>query len=213
MSEFELVHEPQPTVRRPSLLKQLFRPHDIGFYLMVILAWLASLYTTYNLENSHLIWRWLVPIFGIICVFTQWNNVEPTLKGRMLLILHQFLHWGAMTALAFLLIMASTGKYGLTNIFDSQEVGFIINLMLALSTYLAGLYHDWRLCVVAAFILAGEIINIAFASLAPLLLWIGIGTLLLYLLWSWLYNRWQESKTPAVIDPPAESDNLDSASL
>lgn len=102
-----------------------------------------------------------------------------------------------MTALAFLLIMSSTGQYGFVNIFDSRQVGFVISLMLAFSTYLAGLYHDWRLCVVAAFILAGAIINVAFSNLAPLLLWIGLGILVLYLLGAWLFSAWQQREPPA----------------
>ncbi|MBL8251583.1 MAG: hypothetical protein JNK31_07940 [Candidatus Competibacter sp.] len=197
MPELELVQDPPPAERRPNLFKRIFRPYDIGFYLMVILAWVASVYTSYDLNNSRFIWRWLIPVFGAICVYTQWNSVEPTLQDRLRLVLHQTLHWGVMTGLAFLLIMSSTGQYGFVNIFDSRQVGFVISLMLAFSTYLAGLYHDWRLCVVAAFILAGAIINIAFSNLAPLLLWIGLGILVLYLLGAWLFSSWQDRRPPA----------------
>ena len=41
MSDFELVQDPPPGPR-PSWLRRLFRPYDIGFYLMVILAWIAN---------------------------------------------------------------------------------------------------------------------------------------------------------------------------
>ncbi|MBK8510324.1 MAG: hypothetical protein V9G63_08560 [Candidatus Competibacter sp.] len=197
MSELELVPSPTPAERPPSLFGRLFKPYDIGFYLMVILAWISSVYTSYDLHNSRFIWRWLIPIFGAICIYTQWNSVPPTLQDRLRLVLHQVLHWGVMTALAFLLIMSSTGQYGFVNIFDSRQVGFVISLMLAFSTYLAGLYHDWRLCVVAAFILAGAIINVAFSNLAPLLLWIGLGILVLYLLGAWLFSAWQQREPPA----------------
>lgn len=198
MSELELVQDDKPVKSHSAVVRRLFHSHDIGFYLMVIMAWAASVYTSYDVGRSQLIWRWLIPLFGIICIFTQWHKVEPTPKGRLLLILHQVLHWGVMTALAFLLIMSSTGQYGLTNIFDSRQVGFIISIMLAFSTYLAGLYHDWRLCIVAAFIFIGGIINVAFSNLAPLLLWVGLGILALYLLWAWLYGLWQERNAPEV---------------
>lgn len=196
MSELELVHDDKPVKSHSTIVRRLFHIHDIGFYIMVIMAWAASVYTSHDVGRSQLFWRWLIPLFGVICIFTQWNKVEPTTKGRLSLILHQTLHWGVMTALAFLLIMSSTGQYGLINIFDSRQVGFIISIMLAFSTYLAGLYHDWRLCIVAAFIFIGGIINVAFSNLAPLLLWVGFGILALYLLWAWLYGLWQERTAP-----------------
>lgn len=73
MSDFELVQDPPPGPR-PSWLRRLFRPYDIGFYLMVILAWIANVYTSYDLGNSQRIWRWLIPIFGVICIYTQWDS-------------------------------------------------------------------------------------------------------------------------------------------
>jgi hypothetical protein len=195
MSELELVEDTKPAESRPGLLRRLFRAKDIGFYLMIALAWISSIYTTYNLHDSQFIWRWLIPIYGAICIFTQWNSVEPTLRSRALLVLHQLLHWGVVTALAFLVIMASTGQYGLPSLFDARQVGFIVTFMLALSTYLAGLYNDWRLCVVAGFLLLGEIINTVFTELAPLLVWLGLGLVAVYFLGAWLF-RGREDRAP-----------------
>ncbi len=88
MSELELTPiEPAPT--QTSLLRRLFRAKDIGFYLMIVLAWIGAVYTTYDLDTSRWYWHWLIPIFGAICIITQWNNVEPTLKARLLLVVRQ----------------------------------------------------------------------------------------------------------------------------
>ena len=99
MPELELTPtEPAPT--QTSLLRRLFRPKDIGFYLMIVLAWIGAVYTTYDLDTSRWYWHWLIPIFGLICIITQWNNVEPILKARLRLVVHQVLHWGAVLAAA-----------------------------------------------------------------------------------------------------------------
>ena len=45
MSELELVEDPKPAATRPSLLRRLFRAKDIGFYLMIVLAWIGAVYT------------------------------------------------------------------------------------------------------------------------------------------------------------------------
>ena len=156
MSELELVEDPKPAATRPSLLRRLFRAKDIGFYLMIVLAWIGAVYTTYDLDTSRWYWHWLIPIFGAICIITQWHNVEPTLKARSLLVLRQILHWGAVLALAFLLYMLSAGHNNIIDLIDDRQGSFLMTFTVALSTYLAGIYHDWRLCVVAVFVLAGD---------------------------------------------------------
>ena len=66
---------------------------------------------------------------------------------------------------------------------------------IALCTFLAGIYYDWRLCVVAIFIIMGGIANVALSNTAPLLMWMGFGVVTVYLVGLWIYNRWQEQKT------------------
>lgn len=196
MSELELVEDPKPAATRPSLLRRLFRAKDIGFYLMIVLAWIGAVYTTYDLDTSRWYWHWLIPIFGAICIITQWHNVEPTLKARSLLVLRQILHWGAVLALAFLLYMLSAGHNNIIDLIDDRQGSFLMTFTVALSAYLAGIYHDWRLCVVAVFVLAGGVVNVAFSNLAPLLAWIGLAVAVLYFIGVWLYNRWQDRKPP-----------------
>ena len=99
MSTLELTPEIAPASAKPSLWRRLFRAKDIGFYLMIVLAWIGAVYTTYDLDTSRWYWHWLIPIFGLICIVTEWNNVEPTPKARLMLIVHQVLHWGAALVL------------------------------------------------------------------------------------------------------------------
>jgi len=192
MPELELVPASEPAATRPSLWRRLFRPKDIGFYLMIVLAWIGSVYTTYDLNNSRWYWHWLIPIFGLICIVTQWSNVEPTLKARLLLIARQALHWGAVLALAFLLYAVSAGHNNIIDLIDDRQGGFMMTYTIALSAFLAGIYYDWRLCVVAVFILIGGIVNVAFSNLAPLMAWMGLGVVIVYFVGAWLYNLWQE---------------------
>jgi hypothetical protein len=191
----ELETTPIELVSTPiSLLRRLFRPKDIGFYLMIVLAWIGAVYTTYDLDTSRWYWHWLIPTFGLICIVTQWNNVEPTLRGRLMLVVRQILHWGAALVLAFLLYMVSAGHNNIIDLIDDRQGSFMMTYTIALSAFLAGIYYDWRLCVVAVFVLMGGIVNVAFSNLAPLLAWIGLGVVVAYFVWVWAYNRWQERK-------------------
>lgn len=194
MSEPELTPAPAPAPAKSSLLRRLFRPRDIGFYLMIVLAWIGAVYTTYDLDTSRWYWHALIPIFCLICILTQWNNVEPTLKSRLSLVGHQILHWGAVGALAVLLYMLSEGHNNIYDLIDDRQGSFMMTYTIAMSAFLAGIYYDWRLCVVAVFILTGGLINVAFSNLAPLLMWMGFGVAIVYFVGVWGYNRWQEWK-------------------
>ena len=195
MSTLELTPEIAPASAKPSLWRRLFRAKDIGFYLMIVLAWIGAVYTTYDLDTSRWYWHWLIPIFGLICIVTEWNNVEPTPKARLMLIVHQVLHWGAALVLAFLLYMISSGHNNIIDLIDDRQGSFMMTYTVALSAFLAGIYYDWRLCVVAVFVLMGGSVNVAFSNLAPLLAWIGFSLVVVYFAGVWLYNRWRDKST------------------
>ena len=195
MSEPELTPTPAPAPAKSSLLRRLLTPSNIGFYLMIVLAWIGAIYTAFSVESSRWYWQWLIPAFGVICIATQWNNVEPTLKARLLMAVRQVLHWGVVMLMTWLIFMAS-GQVSSIDALDDRQASLVLMFTVTLSTFLAGIYFDWRLCVVAVFILAGGVVNVAFSNLAPLLAWIGLGVAVLYFIGAWLYNRWQERKPP-----------------
>ena len=131
---------------------------------------------------------------NLCLLYTSWNNVEPTLKSRLSLVVRQVLHWGAVGALAVLLYMLSAGHNNIVDLIDDRQGSFMMTYTIAMSAFLAGIYYDWRLCVVAVFILTGGLINVAFSNLAPLLMWMGFGVAIVYFVGVWGYNRWQEWK-------------------
>jgi len=193
MSELELSPtEPVPTQR--SLLRQIFRPRDIGFYLMILLSWIGAAYTQTDAQSSRWYWHYLIPVFGLICIATQWNNVEPTAKARALLIARQILHWGTLLLLMQVVFMATT--QGFMSSFDDRQASFLLMLNVTLTTFLAGIYSDWRLCVVAIFLGSSSTVMIMVQNLIPILVYAGVGIIIVYLIWNWLYNRWQARRSP-----------------
>ncbi len=197
MPELELVPTPEPAAARSSLWRRLLTPSNIGFYLMIVLAWVGAIYASSSVENSRWYWQWLIPIFGLICIGTQWSNVEPTLKVRSLMVLRQILHWGVVLLMSRLVFMAS-GEFSSIDALDDRQASFVLLFTLTLSTFLAGVYFDWRLCVVAAFLIASAILNVVLSNTAPLLVWIGIGIVLIYFVWDWWYSRRRERKAARI---------------
>lgn len=194
MSEFESTPRAPSVPASRSLLRRLLTPSNIGFYLMILLAWIGAIYTTFSVEQSRWYWQWLIPVFGLICIATQWNNVGPTLKGRGLMVLRQVLHWGVVLLMSKLIFMAS-GQVSSIDALDDRQASLVLMFTVTLSTFLAGVYFDWRLCVVAVFLIASAILNVALSNTAPLLVWIGIGVIVVYFIGDWWYSRFRERRT------------------
>ncbi len=190
MSELELTPTTEPASAQPSLWRRLFRIKDIGFLLMIVLAWIGAAYTTSDAQGSRWYWHWLIPIFGLICIVTQWNHVEPTLKARSLLVVRQILHWGVVLLMLQFVFVASNRSF--MDTLDDQQASFLLMLTVTLSTFLAGIYFDWRLCVVAVFLGASAVFMVIVQNIVPALVLVGVVVILAYLLWDWWYTRRQE---------------------
>ena len=135
MSELELTPAPAPASAKPSLLRRLLTPSNIGFYLMIVLAWIGAIYTAFSVESSRWYWQWLIPAFGVICIATQWNNVEPTLKVRLLMAVRQVLHWGVVMLMTWLIFMAS-GQVSSIDALDDRQASLVLMFTVTLSTCL-----------------------------------------------------------------------------
>ncbi|HHW76171.1 MAG TPA: hypothetical protein GX399_03925 [Xanthomonadaceae bacterium] len=190
MSELELTPTTEPASAQPSLWRRLFRIKDIGFLLMIVLAWIGAAYTTFDAQGSRWYWHWLIPIFGLICIVTQWNHVEPTLKARSLLVVRQILHWGVVLLMLQFVFVVSNRSF--MDTLDDQQASFLLMLTVTLSTFLAGIYFDWRLCVVAVFLGASVVFMVIVQNIVPALVLVGVVVILAYLLWDWWYTRRQE---------------------
>ena len=188
MSELELTPtEPAPAQR--GLLRRIFRPKDIGFYLMLFLAWIGAAYTQADAENSRWYWHSMIPIFGLICIITEWGSVAPTAKARALLIVRQILHWGGLLIVIQLAFMAT--NQGFMNALDARQTSLLLMLTVTLSTFLAGIHFDWRLCLVALFLAAGALLMVMVQNLIPSLIYLVIGIIIVYLIWIRLEHHWR----------------------
>jgi hypothetical protein len=97
-------------------------------------------------------------------------------------VLTQVFHWGAFL-LAMRLLFLPTLQKNLT----SELTGLILVYVLALSTFLAGVYINWRLAVVGVFLWAC-LVAIAVVELANALI---IVLALVVIAGIWLWNRFE----------------------
>jgi hypothetical protein len=155
-------------------------------FLILVLVGVA--YTSVNRVASILYWQAVVPGFAVICIITGWSHVEPDRRSRIRLIRTQVLHWGAV-----FLVMRLVFVHDVQRMLDSDITGLVLLDLLALGTFLAGLYlNDWRLGVLGVFLGVASV-AIAFLDTAAFsMLILAIFILLVFALW-----RWYVTKSPS----------------
>ena len=153
---------------------------EIGFFIVYLLALIGVAYTVYDAGKSAWYWELLVPVYCLFCIVIQWPQVGVTLKDRAKTAFQQVLHWGAFLGVMQIIFMPEVKI-----LLNDQSTSFVLIMMLILSTFLAGVYLNWRLCVVAVLLALSEIVLIYFQESAMYVLLIGIAAAVLYGLWLW----------------------------
>jgi hypothetical protein len=171
--------QPTPSV---SGLFAGFLMRELPYVVMIVLAVVGVAYTNLVPGVSLLYWQILAGVYGLICVLIEWPRLAPEPKERLRLVVTQVLHWGAFL-LAMRLLFLPTLQKNLT----SELTGLVLVYVLALSTFLAGIYINWRLAVVGVFLWA-SLVAIAFVELANALI---IVLALLVIAGIWLWNRFE----------------------
>jgi len=113
-----------------------------------------------NFTPTYGLWYWIAmaPIFALACIFFQWIRTSADSQSRTTLIRNQVLHWvGLLLAMHLVFLLHSTGRM------NNADTGLIALLVLAVATFLAGIYTDWRFCLVGI-LLGGAVAGAAYVQ-------------------------------------------------
>jgi hypothetical protein len=156
----------RPKASRFSLRSFLIR--DWPYILMLVLAIFGVAYASTAPQAMTNYWTILCPIFGIICVATQWRDVEGP-AAHWHLIWTQAFHWMAVILSMYLVLLVSVKR-----MMNADANALVILTLLALGTFTAGVRHaaGWRVCLVGAVLGLG----------VPAIAWLEQSTLLLLLI-------------------------------
>jgi len=103
-------------------------------------------------------WLVMVPIFGAVSLFSSWTSARAGGMTAGGVVRRQILHWVALAvAVCLVFLLQATGSM------SEAAAGTVTLLSLALATFLAGVYFDWRYCVVGA-LLAAAVAALAVVS-------------------------------------------------
>jgi hypothetical protein len=107
-------------------------------------------------------WMAMVPVFGLASTYTAWSRARRAGVSGSAVIRKQIFHWlGLALAVQLIFMLQWTGRL------NNADAGLVALLALGLTTFLAGVHFDWRLCLVG--VLLGGVA--ALAALVEEYLW------------------------------------------
>jgi hypothetical protein len=154
-----------PKASRFSLRSLFIR--DWPYISMLVLAIFGVAYASIAPQAMTNYWIILGPVFAIICVATQWRDVEGP-EAHWHLIWTQALHWIAVILAMYLVLLVNVKRT-----MSADASALVVLTLLALGTFTAGIRHaaGWRVCLV------GVVLGLA----VPAIAWLEQSTLLLLL--------------------------------
>ena len=140
---------------------------DWPYLVMLVLAIFGVAYASIAPQAMTTYWTILGPVFGIICVATQWRDVEGP-EAHWHLIWTQAFHWLAVVLAMYLVLLVNVKQ-----MMNADASALVVLTLLALGTFTAGIRHaaGWRVCLV------GVVLGLG----VPAIAWLEQSTLLLLL--------------------------------
>lgn len=142
--------------------------------VMLVLAEIAVAWTDVRPDTSVTFWRLCGLVYAVIALYRVWSAGPP---DRLRNTFVQLAHWGV-----FLVAMVLVDFHYFSGEFNDDNKGLMLLLLLALATFLDGLYIDWRFCVVGTLLGLGATL-LAFVDEAAVAISLaGLGALVVLVL-------------------------------
>ena len=137
----------EESATKKSLLKRLFGIYEIILIVLILLSIIGIGITDFYPGDSHRYWFAMVPVFAGACLILEWSRARGKGQKWTTIVRTQLLLWlGLLLAVRLTYLLLHTGRL------DNENTGLIILLLLALTTFFAGIHLGWRLFIVGIFL-------------------------------------------------------------
>jgi uncharacterized membrane protein HdeD (DUF308 family) len=137
----------EESATQKSLLKRLFGLYESILIMLILLAIIGIGITDFSPAESHRYWFAMVPVFAGACLILEWSRARGKGQKWTTILRTQVLLWlGLLLAVRLAYLLLHTGRL------DNENTGLIILLLLALTTFFAGIHLGWRLFIVGIFL-------------------------------------------------------------
>jgi len=137
----------EESATKKSLLKRLFGLYEIILIVLILLSMIGIGITDFSPADSRLYWLAMVPVFAGACLILEWSRARGRGQKWTTIVRTQLLLWfGLLLAVFLVYFLLHAGRL------DNENTGLIILLLLALTTFFAGIHLGWRLFIVGIFL-------------------------------------------------------------
>ncbi len=137
------IPDPAASSDEKGFAKKIHTEEAILITLMALSA-IGIGVTNFRPAGSFWYWASMAPVFAAVSIYMGWSKARRRGEGMSRIIRVQILHWiGLLAALVLIyFLFKRTGRI------DYNQLALISLLVLALTTFLAGVHFDWRFMVV-----------------------------------------------------------------
>jgi len=114
---------------------------------LLLLCFIGVAYTNFASARSYRYWMWLVPVFALAAMISEWSRYKRHAIDGYRYVTQQVLHWGAVfVAIKIVFMLHQIGR------FNNDVTALALMLIMSLATFLAGVYIGWRFMALGLFI-------------------------------------------------------------
>jgi hypothetical protein len=158
-----------------SALRRSIGFQQIILLILIVLSIIGVGVTDFSPQKGHSYWLVMVPVFAAACLILEWRRGREKGRRWTAVLRTQFLLWlGLLLAVQLVYLLLHTGRL------DFENTGLIVVLLLALTTFFAGINLDWRLFIVGGIlgaVVAGAAYLETFFWLFTLIALVGIAAI------------------------------------
>lgn len=119
---------------------------EIIFYGLIIASLVGAVLLQVSVGIGGGYWLAVIPILAALTIYIEWAKGRDSGVSLFTLIRTQVFHWGSLlVAIELLRVFTHFGRI------NNEAVSLVAFLLLAQTTFLVGVYVDWRFAVVAVF--------------------------------------------------------------
>jgi len=131
--------------------------------VLLVLCFIGIAYTDVSGVRSLNYWLWMVPVFALAAIIMEWSHAVRKGKQGYDYIWQQALHWFAVfIALKVVFVLLHLGRL------PNDGASFVLMTIMSLSTFIAGVYINWRFLLLGIFIALATI----FAAYLEVYVWV-----------------------------------------